>query len=157
MSKKAFQDSYSAEFSHCYGCGRDNPHGLQLKSYWLNDEDKTHTIAHFTPKPYHTGGVPNNAYGGLIASLLDCHGTASAAAAAYETQGRKMGSTPVLRFVTASLSIDFLRPTPIGEELTLCGKVTQLKDRKATITLSLSAGNMLCATGTMTAVRLKSE
>lgn len=155
MSKKAFQDSYSAEFSHCYGCGRDNPYGLQLKSYWLNDEDKTHTIAHFTPKPYHTGGVPDNTYGGLIASLLDCHGTASAAAAAYEAQGRKMGSTPALRFVTASLSVDFLRPTPISNELIILGQIIQLESRKATIKLSLRANGHICVTGTMIAVALK--
>ncbi len=91
MSKQAFQDSYPAEFSHCYGCGRDNPHGLQLKSYWNLCAGKEHTIAYFTPKAYHTGGVPDNAYGGLIASLLDCHGTASAAAAAYKEQGRGHG------------------------------------------------------------------
>ncbi|MBR7888401.1 PaaI family thioesterase [Marinomonas sp. A79] len=157
MSKQAFQDSYPAEFSHCYGCGHDNPHGLQLKSYWLDEEDRTHTVAHFTPKPYHTGGVPDKAYGGLIASLLDCHGTASAAAAAYFKEGRKMGTAPILRFVTASLSIDFLRPTPIKEELTLYGEITQLEGRKATVALSLSANGEPCATATMIAVALKPE
>tara|TARA_R110001583_G_C5670283_1_gene410797 strand:+ start:17126 stop:17593 length:468 start_codon:yes stop_codon:yes gene_type:complete len=155
MSKQAFQDSYPAEFSHCYGCGRDNPHGLQLKSYWYLCAGKEHTIAHFTPKPYHTGGVPDNAYGGLIASLLDCHGTASAAAAAYKAQGQDMGTAPILRFVTASLSVDFLRPTPMENKLTILGEVIQLEGRKATVKLSLSANGQLCATGTMIAVALK--
>jgi acyl-coenzyme A thioesterase PaaI-like protein len=155
MSKQAFQDSYPAEFSHCYGCGRDNPHGLQLKSYWNLCAGKEHTIAYFTPKAYHTGGVPDNAYGGLIASLLDCHGTASAAAAAYKEQGRDMGTVPILRFVTASLSVDFLRPTPIENKLTILGEVIQLEGRKATVKLSLSANGQLFATGTMIAVALK--
>lgn len=155
MSKQAFQDFYPAEFSHCYGCGRDNPHGLQLKSYWHLCAGKEHTIAHFTPKPYHTGGVPDNAYGGLIASLLDCHGTASAAAAAYKAQGRDMGTTPILRFVTASLSVDFLQPTPIEKKLTILGEVIQLEGKKATVKLSLSTNDQLCATGTMIAVALK--
>lgn len=155
MSKQAFQDSYPAEFSHCYGCGRDNPHGLQLKSYWHLCAGKEHTIANFTPKPYHTGGVPNNAYGGLIASLLDCHGTASAAAAAYKAQVRDMGTAPILRFVTASLSVDFLRPTPMEKKLTILGEVIQLEGKKATVKLSLSANGQLCATGTMIAVALK--
>ncbi len=39
MNQKAFQDYYPDELSHCYGCGRFNEHGLQLKSYW--DGEKT--------------------------------------------------------------------------------------------------------------------
>jgi len=34
MDHKAFQDYYPHELSHCYGCGRLNEHGLQIKSYW---------------------------------------------------------------------------------------------------------------------------
>ena len=39
---------------------------------------------------------------GLLASLIDCHGTGSAAAAMYKSQGRAMDSEPTLRFVTGS-------------------------------------------------------
>jgi hypothetical protein len=84
--EKAFQDYYADRFSHCYGCGRLNPDGLQLKSYWDGDE----TIARFTPRPEQSGGVPNHVYGGLIASLLDCHGTASAAAFACRAANCEM-------------------------------------------------------------------
>ena len=83
---KAFQDFYADRFSHCYGCGRLNPDGLQLKSYWNGDE----TIARFMPRPEHSGGVPDHVYGGLIAALLDCHGTASAAAFACRASQREM-------------------------------------------------------------------
>ncbi|GAA5558297.1 hypothetical protein Asch01_03053 [Acinetobacter schindleri] len=34
MTRIAFQDLYAEPYTHCYGCGRDNPHGHQLKSYW---------------------------------------------------------------------------------------------------------------------------
>ncbi len=34
----AFQDSYPERFSHCFGCGRSNPHGHHLKSYWDADD-----------------------------------------------------------------------------------------------------------------------
>jgi len=34
MSEKAIQDLYPDELARCYGCGRANAHGLQLKSYW---------------------------------------------------------------------------------------------------------------------------
>ena len=86
--EKAFQDCYADRFSHCYGCGRLNPDGLQLKSYRDGDD----TIARFTPRPEQSGGVPNHVYGGLIASLLDCHGTASAAAF--------VGMTPDFRMIS---------------------------------------------------------
>lgn len=57
-----------------------------------------------------------------LASLMDCHGTASAAAFAYREQGRRMGDgfAPI-RFVTASLKLDFKRPTPLGTELVIVG------------------------------------
>lgn len=81
---KAIQDHYPAEFAHCYGCGPANPHGLHLKSH-LDGEG---TVARATPDPMFSGGVPGNLYGGMIASLLDCHGTASAAAFACRARGR---------------------------------------------------------------------
>ena len=73
---KAIQDHYPPNFAHCYGCGPANPFGQHLKNYLLDDR----TEARFTPDQRYSGGVPDNVYGGMIASLLDCHGTASAAA-----------------------------------------------------------------------------
>ena len=81
MTQKAFQDYYTDDLSHCYGCGRLNDHGLHLKSYWENDE----SVAIFHPKQYHTA-FPGYVYGGLIASLIDCHGIGTAAAAANRDQ-----------------------------------------------------------------------
>ena len=71
----AFQAAYPDDVAHCYGCGRLNEHGHRLESRWSGDE----TVARFTPKPYHTA-IPGYVYGGLIASLVDCHGTGTAAA-----------------------------------------------------------------------------
>ena len=91
----AFQDLYPDELSYCYGCGRLNEHGLHIKSYWDGDE----TVARYLPRPYHIA-IPGYVYGGLIASLMDCHATGTAAAAAYRAAGREMGGEPALRFVT---------------------------------------------------------
>ena len=110
MSEKAFQNYYPNDLSYCYGCGRLNEHGLQIKSYWDGEE----TIAVFTPKPYHTA-IPGYVYGGLVASLIDCHGTGTAAAAAYRAEGRSMDEEPALRYVTASLKVDYLRPAPLAQ------------------------------------------
>ena len=147
MSEKAFQDYYPDDLSHCYGCGRLNPHGHQIKSYWHGDE----SVAHFTPQPYHTA-IPGFVYGGLIASLIDCHGTGTAAAAAYKSRNQEMGSDPPLRFVTGSLHVDFLRPTPLGPELELRGKILEVKERKVVVEETLSADGKVCATGKVVAV-----
>ncbi|MGH8349261.1 MAG: PaaI family thioesterase, partial [Pseudomonas sp.] len=97
----AIQDFYPAEFSHCYGCGTGNPHGHKLKSYLIEDIVE----ARFTVDPIYSGGFPNKVYGGLLASLLDCHGAASAAAFSYRAIGREIddGSAPD-RFVTGTLT-----------------------------------------------------
>lgn len=150
----AFQDCYPEQFSHCFGCGRNNPHGHHLKSYWNGEE----TIARFTIPAMYSGGVPDNAYGGMIASLIDCHGTASAAAFASRAQGRELGEGQgLIRFVTASLAIDYLRPTPVGEEVMVTGKLIRVEGRKVRVALALSARNSVCAQGEMLAVQLPAE
>jgi hypothetical protein len=57
MSENAFQDDYPDELSHCYGCGRLNMDGLQLKSYWDGDE----TVARFRPRASHMA-IPGYVY-----------------------------------------------------------------------------------------------
>lgn len=149
MTRKAFQDYYPDHLSLCYGCGRLNEHGLQIKSYWDGDE----TVCTFYPKPYHTA-VPGYVYGGLIASLIDCHSTGTAAAAAYRARGTAMDTLPPLRFVTASLHVDYLRPTPLGEDpLELRSQIKEIKGRKVIIATTLTARGEVCARGEAVAVQ----
>ena len=149
MTEKAFQDYYPEQLAYCYGCGRMNPEGHQLKSYWDGDE----TIAHFTPEPYHMA-IPGYVYGGLLASLIDCHGTGSAAAAAYKAEGRDMDTEPPLRFLTASLRVDYLRPTPLGPELELRGRIKEVEGRKVVVVITLSAEGKVCVKGEVVAVQV---
>jgi acyl-coenzyme A thioesterase PaaI-like protein len=155
MNKYAFQDCYPEELSHCYGCGKNNNDGHQLKSYWQNiDEDDllaSTTIARFTPSDIFTA-IPGFVYGGMTASLIDCHGTGSASAMAYLAQKREMGSLPALRFVTGALNINYLAPTPQGVELELIGRFSQVKDRKIIVDITLSANNVICSKGQVIAV-----
>ncbi|MFQ3172105.1 MAG: acyl-coenzyme A thioesterase PaaI-like protein [Oleispira sp.] len=149
MNSKAFQACYPDDLSHCYGCGTNNPEGHQLKSYWSGEK----TIAHFTPEPYHTA-IPGFVYGGLIASLIDCHGTGSASAMAYQCEEREMGSSPALRFVTAALNINYLAPTPQAVELQLIGTFVEVKERKIIVEVTVSAKGVTCAKGTVIAVKM---
>jgi len=148
MKQKAFQDYYEDHSSQCYGCGRLNAHGLQIKSYWDGDE----TICRFRSKPYFMS-VPGYAYGGLIASVIDCHSTGTAAAAAYRAAGRDMGTRPALRFVTASLHVDYLKPTPIDAEMVLRGRVVEITDRKVVVAVTLRVKGIVCARGRVVTVR----
>ncbi len=149
MDDKAFQDYYPDDLSYCYGCGRLNADGLQLKSRWDGDE----TVAVFTPRPYHTA-IPGYVYGGLIASLIDCHGTGTAAAAAARAAGRGLDTEPAFRFVTASLHVDYLQPTPIGVPLEVRGRVKEIKGRKVVVLATLSAQGRVCARGEVVAVQM---
>jgi acyl-coenzyme A thioesterase PaaI-like protein len=149
MSKhdKAFQDYYPHDYSHCYGCGRLNKKGLQIKSYWDGEE----SVCRFQPKPYHLA-LPGYVYGGLIASLIDCHATGTASAAKYRAESRQMGSEPFLRFVTASLHVDYLAPTAIDATLELRGRVKEISDRKVIVSVTLSANGRQCARGDVVTV-----
>jgi acyl-coenzyme A thioesterase PaaI-like protein len=148
LSPIAFQDRYADSHANCFGCGRNNTLGLQIKSYRDGDE----TVCRYTPPSHYTGGVPNFLYGGMIASLFDCHGAATAAAAKTESD-----TEPLPRFVTASLKVDFLAPTPIKTELEIRGKAVEVKDRKVVVELKLLAGEKVCATGQTVMVQLKEK
>jgi acyl-coenzyme A thioesterase PaaI-like protein len=145
MCEQAFQDLYPEDYANCYGCGRNNEHGLHLKSYWDGEE----SVCRHTPKPQYSGGFPGFVYGGMIASLLDCHGAGTAAAAKARENGEPIG-----RFVTASIKVDYLKPTPLGVELEIRGKVVEIKGRKVIVDLRLLTGETLCATGTVIMVQI---
>ena len=146
---KAFQDYYSDQTSHCYGCGRLNDQGLQIKSYWDGDE----SVCVFQPRPEHTA-IPGYVYGGLIASVIDCHGTGTAAAAAYRAEDRNMDTQPELRYVTGSLHVDYLRPTPIDSPMELRGTVKEIKGKKVVVSITLSSKGEICAKGEVVAIRM---
>jgi len=147
MTQKAFQDYYTEDFSHCYGCGRLNEHGLQIKSFWDGDE----SVAKFLPNDNHIA-IPGYVYGGLIASLIDCHCVGTAAAATYKAEGRSMYTEPALRFVTASLKVDYLAPTPLGKELEIRAKVSEVTKKKVIIEAKVIADNKTCAKGYVVSV-----
>jgi acyl-coenzyme A thioesterase PaaI-like protein len=149
MNQKPFQDYYPDHMAHCYGCGRLNELGHQIKSNWDGNE----SVCYFDPKPHHTA-IPGYVYGGLLASLIDCHGTGTAAAAAYRDAGRSMDTEPALRFLTGSLHVDYLKPTPMGVTLEIRGKVKEVKGRKVVIEEWILANGMVTVRGEVVAVQV---
>ena len=149
MFSKAVQDYYADDLAWCYGCGRLNPDGYQLKTVWEGDE----TVTRFTPRSYHIA-IPGYVNGGVLASLIDCHGTGSAAAAAYRAEGREVGDGPSPRYVTASLRVDYLKPTPLGVPLEVRGRIKETKGRKVVVDAELSAGGEVTVRGEVVAVQM---
>ena len=148
MTEKAIQDFFSNEGTICYGCGRNNPHGLHIKTFWNGKEG----IFHFKPQPYHTA-FPDTVYGGIIASLIDCHSIGTAIAAAYQAEGREPGTEPEIMFVTGNLNVSYLHPTPIDAELVLRARVKEQLKRKSIVACSLYANEKECARGEVIGVR----
>jgi acyl-coenzyme A thioesterase PaaI-like protein len=152
MTEKAFQDYYPDHMAHCYGCGSLNEFGHQIKSYWDNDE----SVCHFQPKPYHTA-IPGYVYGGLLASLVDCHGTGTAAAAGYRAENRAMDTEPALRYLTASLYVDYLKPTPLGPMLEIRAKVKDVKKRKVVVEEWIVVNGDITVRGEVVAVQVPEQ
>ncbi|BAQ09389.1 thioesterase superfamily protein [Bacillus sp. OxB-1] len=149
----AIQDIYPDDFAHCYGCGRLNEEGHHLRTGW--DGDKT--VTYFAPDSKYSGGIPGFIYGGLIASFIDCHGSGSAALALHRKNGNEIGdgSEPP-RFVTASLNVEYLKPTPQGVLLKAVGTVEEIHPKRWKVETEMYAEDTLCARGTVELVIMPS-
>jgi acyl-coenzyme A thioesterase PaaI-like protein len=142
------QDLYPDDFAHCFGCGRGNLHGHRLKSYVQGES----VVAHFTPESHHMS-VPGFVYGGLLASLADCHAMATAAAAEMAAARiASEGAAP--RYVTAALHVDYLRPTPLGVELEITGQLKEQSERKKVIAVTISAQGVITVRAEAVAVKI---
>ena len=151
---KGVQDVYPDDFAWCYGCGRLNEKGHQFQTNWDREGEQTVTV--YTPEPEHTA-IPGFVYGGVIASLIDCHGTGSAALALHRKNGHELGDgTEPPRFVTASLKVDFLKPTPQDVPLKAIGTVSEIHPKKWKVETEVYANDTLCAKGEVVAVVMPS-
>lgn len=135
----------------CFGCGSKNPHGLQIKSYW--DEDNIHVISTYTPDEKYVGW-PALVYGGLISCLIDCHSNWTAMAYHYRDENREAGTEPRLDCVTGSLNVKYIKPTPMGLPLKLKARVEGDLGRKTRVLCEVYAGDVLTAVGDSIFVRV---
>lgn len=136
----------------CYGCGPSNPDGLRLKSYW--SADGQFVVATYTPPAKFSSGLPGALYGGMIASLIDCHSNWTAMAFSYKAEGREPGSKPAILSVTGTLGVKYLKPTPMGVPLRLRAWVDGAVGRKTRVICELSDGQVVTAVGDSTFVRV---
>ena len=147
----AIQDTYPEPAAHCYGCGRLNDVGYQIKTMSHGDT----TVTEFVPSEYHTAFI-DSTYGGLIASIIDCHSTGSAAIFSMHADGLAVGEEATPRFVTAHLEVDYLAPTPLAS-MHLVGRATEIKERKVIVETDLSVEGEITAKGSAVLVKLRDE
>ena len=147
MKKQAIQEINPEYVSHCFGCGRNNEYGLQIKSYWEEDE----VVCKWMPKDYHLGG---NGFlnGGIMATLIDCHCINTAGAFLSRAESTKESRTGSL--ATGTLTVKYLRPTPMDHPVLLRARVTEIKEKKIIILCSLFSGEAECARGEVIAIRI---
>lgn len=148
MKEVAIQDFYPDEEALCYGCGKNNPDGLHIRTIWNGEEG----VFHFRPRPCHTA-FPGVVYGGLLACLIDCNSIGTATAAAYGAEGRQPGTEPPISFVTANLNVTYLKPTPLEAELVVRARVKEMGERKVVISTSIYVDDVECVRAEVVTVR----
>jgi acyl-coenzyme A thioesterase PaaI-like protein len=136
--------------NHCYGCGADNPRGMQIKSHW----DGKESVCVYEPRPEQCAGPEQYLYGGTIASLIDCHSIGTALANYYRLEGREVGEGGEIWCVTGRLSVDYLAPTPIDQTVTLRATIEEVTDRKTLVRCRFYSGETQTAAGEVIAVRV---
>lgn len=137
MSEQGVQRTY-APSSICFGCGPANEKGLQIDSFRIENG----LSMQFVPGDEHQA-FPGMINGGIIGTLLDCHGNWTAAIAIMDERG--MDEPPCT--VTASYSIKLRRPTPLDKTLDITSQVIDIEGDKVNVEMTLEADGKVCATG----------
>ncbi len=127
-----------APSSICFGCGPANQKGLKINS--TRTEDGLELW--FTTSDEHQA-FPGMVNGGIIGTLLDCHGNWTAAIAIMDASG---DSEPPCT-VTASYTVQLRRPTPVNVPLHVTARVSELAGDRANVEMELHAEGKLCAKG----------
>ena len=133
----------------CFGCGKENENGLHIQSFWEGDD----SICTWTSETRYQGWV-KIMNGGILATLIDCHCMGTAMAAAYREEGRSLASEPYYRYATASIKVDYLKPTPNDRPVTLRAQVVEIKGRKTNLTCHVYSDGELTARAEVVAVRV---
>ena len=124
--------------SICFGCGPANKEGLRIRSFPIENglEMEFQTMDSHQAFP----GMIN---GGIIGTLLDCHGNWTAALAIMSSRNE----APPPCTVTARYTVKLRRPTPHGVPLRITSQVDSVEGDRAEISMTLSADGEVCAYG----------
>lgn len=99
---------------HCFGCGPANPEGLHLV-FTFDAQAQTATALVNLTRVHE--GPPGHIHGGIIATLMD---------EAMSKLNRPLG----VLAMTRHMEVDYLRPSPLRQELVLMGHHVRRDGRK---------------------------
>ncbi len=140
VTELSIQEQYLPDMT-CFGCGPANAKGLRLRSFPAGEG----TIAEFMPWPEHDNGL-GFLNGGIICTVLDCH-SATPMILEADRLGL-MAEDTFLPYVTAGLSVTYLRPTPLRAASELSARVVDVSDAAITVEVELSADGKVRAAAT---------
>ena len=149
MSETRIQDDYPKEYHGCFGCGRDNPRGMGLGSYWDGED----VVMDWTPEPTYQARR-NVLHGGMTALLIDEVAAAAAMAHAHRAAGVALGARPVIEMVTVNMNVDYLASVPIDRPVHIRVSLTDYDGRKMRLRSALYSGDVLAARATSLFLRL---
>src|SRR5260221_11671795 len=136
MQSQPFQDRVDW---HCFGCGRLNDHGLQIKSHWDGDD----VVCRWRAEPFHVG-LPGRVQGGVIATTIICHALWTATATACRNEGTEIREPMSFAYSTTSLQLEFLAPVPAYGLMPLRALVTVIDGATAPVVCSAFAAAREC-------------
>jgi len=137
MGGESVQDLYAPN-SICFGCGPANEKGLKICSFPIENGLEMS----FDTSEEHQA-FPGMINGGIIGTLLDCHGNWTAAMAIMADRGDEHPPCTV----TARYTIKLRKPTPYGATLHVTSQVESLEGDRAEISMILTADGEICAKG----------
>lgn len=118
-----------SEYGHCFGCGLDNPIGLQVSDFSLDGDEVT---ASFRPQHLHRG-FHDVLHGGIVATALD---------EILAWTGILVAGTMA---VTGKLEFRFRNPAPPDADYQLVGRLVEQRGRRLVLEGSCRTGNMVVA------------
>tara|TARA_B100000941_G_scaffold289079_1_gene267279 strand:- start:1287 stop:1772 length:486 start_codon:yes stop_codon:yes gene_type:complete len=145
--KKYFQDYMPGNVS--FGCGTEHPEGLQIKSYW----DGSIAIYQWQPEEKYRGWH-KLLNGGIMATIVDCHGIGTAMAYAYKQEDSDIDSTPLYRYATVRLKINYYNPASTDGLITLRAQIVDHNQHKITKTCSLKSRDIITAEAEVIAIKV---
>jgi len=137
--------------NHCFGCGKENQDGLQIKSYWVG-ENESECV--FSPSSHHSAGPMHYLNGGVISTIIDCHCVCTAIAKGYQMHGRDIGQGEMIWFATGKLEVSFLKPVSIDKKVVLKATIIEAKETKITLQCQLISNHEVCAESHVIAVKV---
>jgi acyl-coenzyme A thioesterase PaaI-like protein len=133
----------------CFGCGKEHPEGLQIKSFWEGETG----VCHWQPaEKYH--GWANLLNGGILATLVDCHCMCTAMAHAYRLEKRELDTEPVYRYATGTLSVKYLKPTSTLHPVSLKATILEVKNKRTNLLCEVFSEGVKTAEAQVVAIRV---